>query len=157
MKSKLMAILLGALLMGGIWTSGYHSGYSSRNQEAITEQRKAEDKYNELYDSKLQALSDISYSYQVELNSINAQARSDIDALNSTGQRLRFKVKQLTEEREGLQSRCFPDGYAELDSGAAERVVAITKKGDKWIETLQETVRVLSNENKKLREKSIGK
>ncbi|QHJ80102.1 MAG: hypothetical protein [Caudoviricetes sp.] len=151
--SKYVGGLLVALfLLVGIWKTGYDSGYAAQLLEANQEKQELREKLDETRKSKQQAISDISYSYQLELSTINAKAKSDIDSLSADGKRLRVKVKQLSDEGADLRGRCFTDGYAELDRGAAERIVAITNKGDAWIKALQETVKVLQSENNQLRE-----
>lgn len=150
-------LLVALFLLFGIWKTGYDSGYSAHLLEANQEKQELREKLDEIRQSKQQAISDISYTYQLELNSLSDKAKRDIASLSADGQRLRVKIKQLSDEGADLRSRCFADGYAELDRGAAERIVAITNKGDAWIKALQETVKVLQSENKQLKEKTIGK
>lgn len=147
-------LLVALFLLVGIWKTGYDSGYSAHLLEANQEKQELRKELDEVKRSKQQAISDISYAYQLELDSLNSKAKSDIASLSADGKRLRIKVKQLSDEGAELRGRCFPDGYTEIDSGAAERIVAITNKGDAWIKALQETVKVLQSENKQLREKT---
>lgn len=149
--------LVAVFLLVGVWKTGYDSGYSAHLLEANQEKQELREQLDEVRQSKQQAISAISYAYQLELDSINAKAKSDIASLSADGKRLRIKVKQLSDERAELRGRCFPDGYTEIDSGTAERIIAITNKGDAWIKALQDTVRVLQSENKQLREKTNGK
>lgn len=150
-------LLVAVLLLFGIWKTGYDSGYSAHLLEANQEKQELREELDAVRQSKQQAISDISYAYQLELNSINDKAKRDIASLNADGKRLRVKVKQLSKEGAELRGRCFPDGYAELDSQYAESLIEITNRGDAWIKALQETVRVLQSENKQLKEKTIGK
>lgn len=146
MTKKLQAIILAVALAvtswgtwwvtDAKWTKEVQSEYI-KNAEARESERIAVQG----------AVNKVSKDYQDQLAELEGSTDRIIADLHSDGKRLRVKLKATGGTTEGI-NRCFPDGKAELDDGDAKRLIAVSKKGDLWIEALQETIRRLQKEGK---------
>lgn len=114
---------------------------------------KWEAKVNEQYISKLEAertqrtnvqsaVDRVSKDYQGKIEALEGSTDRIVADLKSDNKRLRLKVDTSGKSADDI-SRCFPDGYADLDEGDAKRLIAIGVKGDAWIKALQDTIREL--------------
>lgn len=101
------------------------------------------------------ALDAIAKRHSDEMAELEGSTDGIVNALNADNKRLRIKLKTVSGTP-GDKQQCIStvDGKAELDEGDAKRLIGIAQKGDKWIENLQDTVRVLQG---KLKEKEVSK
>lgn len=84
----------------------------------------------------------VSKDFQDQMSALEGSSDRIVADLQSDNKRLRLKVSTKGRTKEDI-SRCFPDGYADLDEGDAKRLISIGLKGDAWIKALQDTVRAL--------------
>lgn len=91
-----------------------------------------------------EAVNEVSARFTKEKESAASTAAATIDSLTADNKRLLIKLKQQPKSGETKGDNIIgADGRAEIDTGAAERIVSITTKGDAWIKALQDTVREL--------------
>ena len=133
------------LLAAVMFAGGYH-----------TATNKWEAKVNAEYTSNLKASEDTRLAVQAEVNKVSKRFQDEMSSLEgstdriiadlqSDNKRLRIRVKPTSGTTQS-DGRCVIDGYAELDERDAKRLIAIGVKGDKWIKTLQDTVRALQQD-----------
>lgn len=101
----------------------------------------------EAHFQKQLAVSEVAKDYQAKLTTLEDQSRRTIADLGNANRRLRIRIKSLnTVDRDG--NRCQFDGPAEIDGRDAQRLIEVTQKGDAWIEALQNTIRILQQQQK---------
>lgn len=150
----LVAIALVVIVGIKLWQSGYET--AKQEDELIMLKAEAEwsDELKQMKDKKDAELHRVATGFQVRIASLEADTARIVAGHVADGKRLRLKLAQSGSGRTDLQSGCSPDGRADIDRGDVERILAVSQKGDAWIKALQETVRILSNENQKLRSKN---
>ena len=150
LRSALPWVLAGTLFMGG-WHLG--STHERANwKEVIQNEYIAKTKADIQQHNAVQtALDAIAKRHSDEMAELEGSTDGIVNTLNADNKRLRVKLKAISGTP-GDKQQCIStvDGKAELDEGDAKRLIGIAQKGDKWIENLQDTVRVLQG---KLKEK----
>lgn len=146
-------VTIALVVIGGIklWQNGYET--AKQEDELIMLKAEAEwyDELKQVKDKKDAELHRIATEFQVRIASLEADTARTVAEHIATGKRLRLKLAQSKTGGTDLQGGCTTDGRAEIDRGDVERILAVSQKGDAWIKALQETVRILSNENQQLR------
>lgn len=127
-----------------LFASGWHMGSDSKDAEWKEVIQNEYVKRVEATRSTQAAVDKISAKYQEDIAALEGSTDRIISDLRSDNKRLRVRVK-TTGSTQGV-SRCEPDGQAELDDRDAKRILAVTQKGDAWIEALQDTIRELQKE-----------
>lgn len=135
--------LLALTLLAGGWYAGadhtdskwrriLHDEYVAKTEAHFQQQR---------------AVSEVARDYQAKLATIEDQSNRTIADLSNANRRLRIRIKSLnTIDRDG--NRCQFDGPAEIDGRDARRLIEVTQKGDAWIKALQDTIRILQQQQK---------
>ena len=88
------------------------------------------------------AVSEISKEYQERIATMEDQSKRTIDGLNAANKRLRIRVRD-SGSANGDSGGCRFNGPAEIDGRDAQRLIAVSQKGDAWIKALQDTIRTL--------------
>lgn len=135
---KALPWFFAALLVVVGYTTGVKETNAKWQQEVHNEYIKKDDAKR----IQQSALSDIARKYQGELEALEGSTDRVIDDLRVDNKRLLVKVKASSQPA-GPSGRCEFNGEAELDTESAKEIIQVTERGDKWIEALQDTVRVL--------------
>lgn len=144
MKLNIKALLLVASLMitswgtwwitDSKWTKEVQREYISKLEATERTRQEVQQKVNE-----------ISKKYQNDLAALEGSTDRIIDDLRNDGKLLRVKLAATNRELED-NGGCLIDGKAELDREFAKRLIGVTKRGDAWIEALQNTIIELQQE-----------
>lgn len=136
------------VLAGILFTGGYHTGYKQADSKWKELNNAVYVKKTEARADKQDALNKVSEEYQGKLAELEGSADRIIADLRKSNSGLYVKLKN-TSGTSRPDGRCKLDGKAELDESTARDLIQITKKGDAWIESLQETIRELQQKEKK--------
>ncbi|ARV77567.1 endopeptidase [Pasteurella phage vB_PmuP_PS07] len=139
---------LGVLLVSLVYHTGYKSGTAKMQTEIQNVHKRYQSETERLTKEKQQVLNEISKKYQEDLQQVKSEADATIANLTKSNQRLYVKLKSLPSDHNGASYRPIVDGKAELDDSTARSLIEITKRGDKWIEALQESLRQCKGETK---------
>lgn len=148
-----IALVIGSII--GAYADGYtHGVYKEKRkqQEVITnEYIKKTTADIERHNAVQAALDTIARSHSEEIAALEGSTDGIIASLNADNKRLRLRFKTTAVPNTGDSKQCIPsaDGRAELNERDAERLISIARKGDLWIKSLQDTVRVLQEEKHK--------
>ncbi len=154
-KRTVAGIALAVVTIWGTYTVGHVIGVKD---EQLAQQEVIKNEYIKKTTADIQqhnavqtALDAIAKRHSDEMAELEGSTDGIVNALNADNKRLRVKLKAVSGTP-GDKQQCIStvDGKAELDEGDAKRLIGIAQKGDKWIENLQDTVRVLQG---KLKEK----
>lgn len=154
-KRTVAGIALAVATLWGTYTVGHVIGIKD---ERLAQQEVIKNEYIKKTTADIQqhnavqtALDAIAKRHSDEMAELEGSTDGIVNALNADNKRLRIKLKAVSGAP-GDKQQCIStvDGKAELDEGDAKRLIGIAQKGDKWIENLQDTVRVLQG---KLKEK----
>lgn len=121
---------------------GYTTGVKETNAKWDREVHSEYIKKDEAKRLQQSALSDIARKYQGDIEALEGSTDRVINDLRVDNKRLLVKVK-ASSQPSGPSGRCEFNGEAELDPESAKEIIQVTQRGDKWIEALQDTVRVL--------------
>lgn len=135
-----LGLLVGAFLCG-IWTTS-----SKYERRIANETVKTLQEIESIRKDHQSELNRISQEYQDDLAGLEGSTDSIINELESTGGRLRIKLKDYEKRNTELHNRCISDGYAEIDREASKRIIAITQEGDLWIKALQDTIKQMKGD-----------
>lgn len=147
-------IAIAAVLSVAALTGSYQIGKAigSANEKA-TQQEVLKNDYIKKSEAAIKqhnavqsALDAIGKKHADDMAGLEGSSDSIIAGLNADNKRLRVKLKNTTGATSG-SGQCVPtvDGKAELDDSTSKRLIGITEQGDRWIENLQDTVRVLQS------------
>lgn len=158
-KRTVAAIVLSVAALCASYKVGHVIGVKDERlvqQEVIThEYIKKTDADIKQHNAVQTALDAIAKKHSDEMAELEGSTDGIVASLNADNKRLRIKLKTASGQP-GDKQQCVvtTDGKAELDEGDAKRLISIAQKGDKWIENLQDTVRVLQG---KLQDKEVTK
>lgn len=91
-------------------------------------------------------INQISKDYQEKLSEIEGSTDRIINDLRISDKRLRVKLSDSYARKQKDNCGCILNGKAELDQEFSRRIIGITKKGDLWIEALQNTIRQMQDQ-----------
>lgn len=147
---KRTAIAIG-VLGASLWLS-YGMGHMiGSKDERLVQQEIIRNEYIKKSTAKIQlhnatqaALDSVAKKHSEEMAELEGSTDGVINALSADNKRLRIKLKTIPSAA-GDKQQCVStvNGTAEVDAGDAKRLISIAQKGDKWIQSLQETIRVL--------------
>lgn len=152
-KRTVAGIALAVATLWGTYMVGHVIGVKDERlaqQEVITnEYIKKSTADIQQHNAVQTALDTIAKKHSDEMAELEGSTDGIVNALNADNKRLRIKLKTASGTS-GDKQQCVvtTDGKAELDEGDAKRLIAVAQRGDKWIENLQETVRVLQGKLK---------
>lgn len=91
------------------------------------------------------AVDKVSAKYQDDIAGLEGSTDRVIADLRNSNHGLYVKLKATSGKTTG-DGRCLVDGKAELNEESSRKLIAVTERGDKWIEALQNTVKALQKE-----------
>nr|WP_085589376.1 lysis system i-spanin subunit Rz [Pseudomonas sp. B14(2017)] len=136
-----------SLLVGLSFLGGYLYRDGTANREALEHQVTAFEQTDRMRQDMQGELYAISERYTASQANADAQSASTIAQLHSDGIRLRIELADAKESAVTGSGRCEPDGYAELSDRSAEFLIGQARKADDQVTALQQTIRVLQEEN----------